>query len=227
MIREIFSELGLDGPGLIILYGRPYTGKTLTVVRLMEELAGRPRYYLYSEPLSGRYEERLRRAGVEVAREDSLPSAAARLMAWLTSSEGGVAAVDTVSAFAQHAAAEYLFTTGQMPKPLELVGPISFAANALAVRVADVAMRRQHLAIFIAQERPVIGQKPWYGEDGAPSFALRALHSAYAVARMMVMNDGSRVLRVVLHREPRYVGATAVVPPEEGEATAAKRKRRQ
>jgi len=226
VIKEVFAELGIDRPGLIVLYGRPYTGKTLTLVRLMEELQERPRYYLYSEPLSQWYEERLRKANVEVVREDSLASAAVKLTSWMSTTEGGVVAVDTVSAFAQHAAAEYLLSSGQIPKPLELVGPISFAANALAVRVADIAMKRRHLVIFVAQERPVIGQKMWYGEDGAPSFALRALHSAYAVARMIVANDGSRILRVVLHREPRYVGAFAVVPPEESEATT-KRKKKQ
>jgi len=104
------------------------------------------------------------------------------------------------------------------------VDPISFAANALAVRVADVAMRRQHLAIFIAQERPVIGQRAWYGEDGTPSFALRALHSAYAVVKMLVQGDGPRLLRVVLHRDPKYVGAFAVVPPEEEEGVRRKRR---
>jgi len=224
VIKEIFSELGIDRPGLVVIYGKPYTGKTLTVVRLMEELQGRPRYYLYSEPLSGWYEERLRRAGVEVIREEALAPAAVKLTAWMSSTEGGVAAVDTVSAFAQHVAAEYLLSTGQIPKPLELVGPVSFAANALAVRTADIAMRKQHLAIFIAQERPVIGQKMWYGEDGAPSFALRALHSAYAVVRMLVQSDGSRLLRVVLHRDPKYVNAFAVVPPEE-EAGIRRKKR--
>lgn len=97
---------------------------------------------------------------------------------------------------------------GEMPQPLAIVGSLSFAANAMAQALAEYAIRQSATIWLIAQERPAIG-KTWRGEDAAPSFAMRALHSVLAVARLIYTPHG-RIPRVVMHRDPNYEKKQAV-----------------
>ncbi|MGK0550326.1 MAG: hypothetical protein ABWU84_12025 [Pyrobaculum sp.] len=147
-------------------------------------------------------------AQVEYVKE--LPEAFRKALQYIQKNEGVFVAIDSVSAFAQHEAAKRMSLEGELPQPLAIVGPLSFAANAMSQALAEFAIRHSATVWLIAQERPAIG-RTWRGEDAAPSFALRALHSVLAVARLIYTNQG-RFLRVVMHRDHRYERKQAEVP---------------
>ncbi|MEM0184219.1 MAG: ATP-binding protein [Thermoproteus sp.] len=207
------EELGMMEPGVYVLYGAPGVGKTTFAYGLLSELKDRIKLYIATEP-NVLYDKRLEafKAVAETEYHKDLAKAFMKLHAFVRDNKNGVAVVDSVSAFAQHEAAAVILSEGRMVRPLELVGPLSFAANAMSVAVADLAVERGHILLFVAQERPSIG-KSWRGEDAAPSFAMRALHSVRAVVRIIVAQSGVRYAKVVIHRVPSYERKMVELPP--------------
>lgn len=208
-ILQLVEELGLAS-GVVILYGASGVGKTTLTLAVMREVQ-RPKLYIASEP-NVFYGERLKLASQFGQAEyvKDLPEAFRRALQYVQKNEGAFVAIDSVSAFAQHEAAKRMALEGEMPQPLAIVGPLSFAANAMAQALAEYAVRSGATVWLIAQERPAIG-RTWRGEDAAPSFALRALHSVLAVARIVYMPQG-RFLRVVMHRDPKFERRQMEIP---------------
>lgn len=207
------EELGILEPGVYVVYGAAGAGKTTFIYGLMSELAEKPKLYVATEPnifYDGRYEKFKAVANAEYHKD--LAKAFMRLHAFVRENKDGLVAVDSFSAFAHHEAAHAILAEGRLVRPLELTGPLSLAANAISAAVADAAVERGHVLIFVAQERAAIG-KPWRGEDAAPSFAMRALHSVRAVVRVVVAPNGARVAKVVMHRQPAYERRQVQLPP--------------
>lgn len=210
-ISSLLGEIGFGEPGVYVIYGAAGAGKTTLAYCIMKERQG-PKLYIASEPnvFYGQLKLFAELGRAEYVKD--LAEAFLALFTWARDSKSGVAVVDSVSAFAQHEAARQMLMEKRTPKPLEVVAPLSFAANAMSAAVVDAAVQNGHTLLFIAQERPAIGRL-WRGEDAAPSFAMRSLHSVYAVYRLVVAADKTRVLRAVLHRKSEYEGKQVSLPP--------------
>ncbi|MEM1924977.1 MAG: ATP-binding protein [Pyrobaculum sp.] len=210
MALELVKSLGLFSHGIVIVYGASGVGKTTLTLAVMRELQT-DKLYIASEP-NVFYGDRLKTAAKYAQAEyvKDLPEAFRKALQFVQKNKHAFVAIDSVSAFAQHEAARRMVLEGEMPQPLAIVGSLSFAANAMAQALAEYAIRQSATIWLIAQERPAIG-KTWRGEDAAPSFAMRALHSVLAVARLIYTTHG-RILRVVMHRDPNYEKKQAEVP---------------
>lgn len=208
-ILQLVEGAGLLG-GVVIIYGASGVGKTTLTLGAMREYAG-PKLYIASEP-NIFYHDRLKTAQsiAQVEFIKDMPEAFRKALIFLQKSEDAFVAIDSVSAFAQHEAAKKMALEGELPQPLAIVGPLSFAANAMSQALAEYAISRKATVWLIAQERPAIGRS-WRGEDAAPSFALRALHSVLAVARLIYTPQG-RILRVVMHRDPQHERRQVEIP---------------
>ena len=208
-VLELARELGLT-EGIVIIYGASGVGKTTFTLATMREYQG-PKLYIASEPnvfYDGRISIAKKIAEADYVKE--LPEAFRRALMFLQKHKEALVAIDSVSAFAQHEAAKRLMLEGEVPQPLSIVGPLSFAANAMSQALAEHAIEGKSIVWLIAQERPAIG-RPWRGEDAAPSFAMRAIHSVYAVARL-IYTGNKRILKVVMHRDPSKEGLVREVP---------------
>lgn len=206
---KLIQDLGLTG-GVVIIYGASGVGKTTLTLAVMREVQA-PKLYIASEP-NVFYDDKFKTAAqiAEAKYVKELPEAFRLALQFVQRHKGAFVAVDSVSAFAQHEAAKKMALEGELPIPLSIVGPLSFAANAMSQALAEHVVKNDATVWLIAQERPAIG-KPWRGEDAAPSFAMRALHSVLAVARL-VYAPPKRYLRVVMHRNPEHEKKQAEIP---------------
>ncbi|MEM4438124.1 MAG: hypothetical protein QW680_05775, partial [Pyrobaculum sp.] len=130
-ILQLVEELGLAS-GVVILYGASGVEKTTLTLAVMREVQ-RPKLYIASEP-NVLYGERLKLASQYAQTEfvKELPEAFRRAISFIQKNEGAFVAIDSVSAYAQHEAAKRMAIEGELPQPLTIVGPLSFAANAMA-----------------------------------------------------------------------------------------------
>lgn len=207
-VLTLVEDLGLFG-GVVVVYGAAGVGKTTLTLAVMKELVV-PKLYIASEPnvFYDKLEKAKQFAEADYVKE--LPEAFRRALAFVQKHEGAFVAIDSVSAFAQHEAAKKMALEGEMPQPLAVVGPLSFAANAMSQALAEQAVKHKATIWLIAQERPAISGT-WRGEPAAPSFAMRALHSVLAVARLFIAGN-KRLLKMVMHRDKKKEGEVREVP---------------
>lgn len=207
-VLTLVEDLGLSG-GVVVVYGAAGVGKTTLTLAVMKELVV-PKLYIASEPnvFYDKLEKAKQFAEADYVKE--LPEAFRRALTFVQKHDGAFVAIDSVSAFAQHEAAKKMALEGELPQPLSIVGPLSFAANAMSQALAEQAIKHKATIWLIAQERPAIGGT-WRGEPAAPSFAMRALHSVAAVARLF-MAGNKRTLKVVMHRDKKKEGEVREVP---------------